>query len=208
MNVSILTRLTDRHLDDDALAELWTNTVADGAGTAEDPHLAVCAECRVRYASFEAWMDGIRAEAVAEADDVFTAERLKAQQAHIFRRLEAAGQPTRIIAFPKAPVPAHRPSPFRRWVAGAAAAGLVAGIGLGQMFNIGRVTPATPEPVSSERLMADAGRARGASPAIVPAVFNEELALRELDEVAVPRYDALRAYDTFTPRAADYIQPR
>ena len=207
MNVSILTRLTGRHLDDAALAELWTNAVADGADSVEHPHLATCAECRVRYASFDAWMEGVRAEALAEADDVFTTERLKAQQAHIFRRLEAAEQPTRIIAFPKASAAAHRPSPFRRWVAGAAAAGLVAGIGLGQVFHIGRLAP-TPTDIPTESFVADAGRARGANPAIVPAVFNEELALRELDEAAVPRYDALRAYDTFTPRAADYIQPR
>lgn len=207
MNVSILTRLTERHLDDAALAELWTNAVADGSAT-DHPHLATCAECRVRYASFEAWMDAIRTEALAEADAVFTPDRLKGQQAHIFRRLEAAEQPTRIIAFPKAPAPAHRPSPFRRWVAGAAAAGLVAGIGLGQVFNIGRLVPTSAPTVSPERVVADAGRARGANPGIVPAAFNEELALRELDEVAVPRYDALRAYDTFTPRAADYIQPR
>jgi anti-sigma factor RsiW len=203
MNVAILTRLTGRHLDDAALAELWTNATADGSGVPGHPHLASCAECRVRYASFEAWMDGIRSEAVSEADEVFTPERLKAQQGQIFRRIEAAEQPTRIIAFPRTPVGAHRPSPFRRWVAGAAAAGLIAGIGLGQIFHLGRSSP-TVAPPQTERIVAD----NRVSNPIVPAVFNEELALRELDEVATPRYDALRAYDTFTPRAADYIQPR
>jgi hypothetical protein len=204
MNVSILNRSTGRHLDDAALAEVWTNAAADGSGAPRDPHLAGCAECRVRYASFEAWMAGIRSEAIEEADELFTPEKLKTQQAHILRRLEAADHPTRIIAFPKASVPASRPSPFRRWVAGAAAAGLIAGIGLGQMLNIGRIAPVSPP----RDFVAEAPIARGASPAVIPASFNEETAMRELDEIAVPRYDALRAYDTFTPRAADYIQPR
>ena len=206
MNVSILNRLTGRHLDDGALAEVWTNAVADGSGVPRDPHLSRCAECRVRYASFESWMEEIRTEAVADADEVFTPERLKAQQTHIFRRLEAAEHPTRIIAFPKAPVAATRPSPFRRWVAGAAAAGLVAGIGLGQMLNLGRTSP-EPSPQGGT-VIAEAPIARGGKPAVIPASFNEETAMRELDEIAVPHYDALRAYDTFTPRAADYIQPR
>lgn len=206
MNVSILNRLTGRHLDDAALAEVWTNAVADGSGVPRDPHLAGCAECRVRYASFESWMEAIRADATAEADEVFTPERLKAQQAHIFRRLEAAEHPTRIIAFPKAPAAASRPSPFRRWVAGAAAAGLLAGIGLGQMLNLGRIIPGSPAP--RDTFTVEAPMARGTNPSVIPASFNEETAMRELDEIAVPRYDALRAYDTFTPRAADYIQPR
>ena len=207
MNVSILNRLTGRHLDDAALAEVWTNAVADGSGVLRDPHLSRCAECRVRYASFEASMDEIRAEAIAEADEVFTPERLKTQQSQIFRRLEAAEHPTRIIAFPKAPATATRPSPFRRWVAGAAAAGLLAGIGLGQMLNLGRSGPVSPS--SSDNVVIEApSLARGGQPAVMPASFNEEAAMRELDEIAVPHYDALRAYDTFTPRAADYIQPR
>lgn len=206
MNVSILNRLTGRHLDDAALAEVWTNAVADGSGTPRDPHLARCAECRVRYASFEAWMDEVRSEAVAEADEVFTPEKLKTQQAHIFRRLEAAEHPTRIIAFPKAPVTASRPSPFRRWIAGAAAAGLVAGIGLGQMLHLGRVTNVPAQ--QPQGFVVEGPMARGNKPGVMPASFNEETAMRELDEIAVPRYDALRAYDTFTPRAADYIQPR
>lgn len=204
--MSMLNRLTGRHLDDAALAEVWTNAVADGSGVPRDPHLAHCAECRVRYASFGAWMQEIRSEATAEADEAFTPERLKAQQAQIFRRLEAAEHPTRIIAFPKSSATAARPSPFRRWVAGAAAAGLMAGIGLGQMLNIGRVIPGSPAP--RDTVVVEAPMARGANPAVMPASFNEETAMREFDEIAVPRYDALRAYDTFTPRAADYIQPR
>jgi hypothetical protein len=47
-------------------------------------------------------------------------------------------------------------------------------------------------------------------PAVVPAVatMNDEIALAELEAVATPRYEALRAYDAFTPRVADYVQVR
>jgi len=38
------------------------------------------------------------------------------------------------------------------------------------------------------------------------ATLNEELTLLELEEAGTPRYEVLRAYDTFTPRAADYVQ--
>lgn len=207
MNVSIITRLTDRHLDAAALAETWTNAIADGAGTPDHPHLARCAECRVRYAAFAGSMNELRTDALAEADEIFTPERLKAQQAQIFRRLEAAEQPTRIIAFPKAAGVSSKPSPFRRWVAAAAAAGLVAGIGLGQIFHFNRADQFAPVP-QRESNGAPSLQARGGNPAIVPASYNEEVAFRELDDLAVPRYDALRAYDTFTPRAADFIQPR
>ena len=47
-----------------------------------------------------------RDDALAEADDVFPAERLAAQQAQILRRLEALERPARVIAFPKLPQPA------------------------------------------------------------------------------------------------------
>jgi hypothetical protein len=50
--------------------------------------------------------------------------------------------------------------------------------------------------------------ARG--PMAVPAVatLTDEATLAELEEIATPRYEALRAYDTLTPRAADFVQPR
>jgi hypothetical protein len=204
--VSILTRLTGRHLDDAAFAELWTNATAEGHGSlGGDPHLATCAECRVRFASFRAWMDELRADAVEEADIAFGPERLAAQHAHILRRLHAIDEPTRIIAFPGAAAGRVRPSPIRRWVTGAAAAGLIVGVGLGQLMDLRRFSEPT-RPVADRRL--EAPRSSGL-PGVVPvAAFNEEAALAELEDAAIPRYDALRAYDTFTPRAADYIQPR
>ena len=65
------------------------------------PHLQACAACRSRFAAFATWLDGCAHDAAAEADEPFPPERLAAQQAQIFRRLEAAERPARVIAFPK-----------------------------------------------------------------------------------------------------------
>jgi hypothetical protein len=119
--VSIIRRMTS-HLDDAALAELWTNALAGGSTPPDHPHLQACAECRVRFTSFSSWMTGIRDDAIAEAELGLTADRLAAQHAQIFRRIEAAERPARVITFPKYSAGDNRPSPVRRWVAAATAA--------------------------------------------------------------------------------------
>jgi hypothetical protein len=50
-------------------------------------------------------------------------------------------------------------------------------------------------------------RSTGQTPGVVPALitFNDEADLADLEAAATPRYEALRAYDTFTPRAADFV---
>jgi len=205
--VSILRRMTS-HLDDAAFAELWTNALAEGHEVAAHPHLQVCAECRVRFASFSQWMADIRVDAIAEADEQIPAERLAAQQAQIFRRLEAAERPARVIAFPKSSDGAMRRTPVHRWIAAAAAAGLIAGLGLGQMFDL-RHWSLAPARVARNQPVEHASTAV-AQPrtAVLPASLTDEAALADLEAAATPRYEALRAYDTFTPRAADFIQPR
>jgi hypothetical protein len=193
------------HLDDAAFAELWTNALADGTQPAEHPHFQQCAECRIRFTSFSHWLEEVRDDAVGEAQEVVTPERLAAQQAQIFRRLEASVRPARVIAFPNAPAPT-RPTPIHRWVAAAAAAGLLMGVGLGQLLDL-RPTPA-PTSFPTERVTASMPRGNPARGAVVPASFNEAASLEELEAAASPDYEALRAYETFTPRAADFIKPR
>lgn len=205
--MSILQRQTS-HLDDAVFAELWTNALADGTAPAGHPHLQGCAECRVRFASFSAWMDDLRTDAADEAHAALPPDRLAAQQAQIFRRLEAAERPARVIAFPNFRSGAMRPSPVRRWIAAAAAAGLITGIGLGQMVNFRQIGGSPSIDPIERRAQAPAPAPRG--PVAVPAlaVLNEDTVLEELEAYAMPRYEALRAYETFTPRAADFQQPR
>lgn len=199
MNVTIIGRMTSPHLDDEVFAELWTNAAAEGAPVGSHPHLQECAECRLRFASFGSWLHELRAGAVAEADWAMSPERLKAQQASILRRIEAAERPARVIAFPAQTVGMSRPASARRWISGAAAAGLIAGLGLGQLLDLRQAVAPAP--------IADSRPAPG-GPAVLPAVavMNEEADLAELEAVSTPRYETLRAYDSFTPRAADFIR--
>ena len=195
------------HLDDAAFAELWTNALADGNPPAEHDHLRDCAECRLRFTSFSNWIDGLRIDGVGEAEEALSAERLASQQAQIFRRLGAAERPARVIAFPKFPAGAMRPTPVRRWIAAAAAAGLLTGVGIGQMLNLR--SGSGPSTFPADRISEAAPRQ---TPGVIQAgaLINDydAAALAELEEPATPRYEALRAFDTFTPRAADFILPR
>lgn len=197
-------RMTSQHLDEATFAELWTNATAEGEPVAAHPHLQACAECRLRFASFSRWLQDLRVDALTEAEEAIPAERLAAQQAQILRRLEAAERPARVIAFPKHPVEPRRPVSARRWIAGAAAAGLLAGLGLGQMLDL-RPVSSEPSLFSADRMADSRGASDGGS--IVPALatITDEDHLAELEAASIPRYEALRAYDTFTPRAADFV---
>ena len=204
----IFSRFGGRHLDDATLAAIWTSTAAAGVRVSTDegdPHLASCAECRVRFDAFASWMEEIRSDARLEVDEVFTPERLAAQQAVIARRLEAAERPARVIAFPKFPAGStSRSAPVRRWIAAAAAAGLLVGVGLGQLMDLRHLGDRQTFPVNRaiQQPRVDAGRT--AVPA--NATASEETLLLELEAAATPQYEALRAYETLTPRAADFLQ--
>jgi hypothetical protein len=195
--VPILDRLTAGHLDDAALAEIWTAQTGASSEVIADSHLAQCAECRVRFAAFTAWMDDVRADGVAAADEAFPAERLAAQQAQIFRRLETAERPARVIAFPKYPVGAvGQPLRVHRWIAMAAAAGLLVGLGLGQLMDLRHL--GEPEAMSVT--------APANAPDTAATTLDYVSLIDEMEAAAsAPRYEALRAVDSATPRAADYV---
>src|SRR5580765_3018549 len=87
--VSILNRLRlSAHLDDAGLAAVWTDEATSGVRQPH-PHLESCPTCRARFAELSACLQNARVDATPEADEYFSAERLSAQHASIFRRLEA-----------------------------------------------------------------------------------------------------------------------
>jgi hypothetical protein len=206
--VSILNRLSlRRHLDDAALAAIWTERAAPGGGgSAEAAHLDACVDCRARYAAFAAWLDDLRFEARAEADQAFPPDRLALQQLQITRRLEALERPARVIPFPRfaRPIASEHSGP-RRWIAVAAAAGLIVGLGVGQMLDLrhtlGR-TATFSEPGS--RTIARNTPAEG--PGLQPVSLSSDESLMSEAEASLPR--GLEALDALTPRARDYDQPR
>jgi anti-sigma factor RsiW len=202
--VSLLERLGRGHLSDVELAKYWTETQSESSVV--DPHLAACEQCRARYAEFERWVTGLGDELRDEADDAFTAERLAAQQAQVVRRLETLERPARVIAFPKAAravISGH--SHVRRWVTVAAAAGLIAGIGLAQ------VAPEMRHAFDGRRnggpvLDAPMTMARGArqEKQLRPSALPNDDELLE-DAFARPRVSALGPLDDITPHVRDIV---
>jgi hypothetical protein len=222
--VSILDSLgRRRHLDDIALAELWCSRVAAGTGSPAslDPipdeasltdaaHVDACGPCRARYDALADWLVDTRADAIAEADDVFPPERLATQQAQILRRLETLERPARVIAFPRPSqpmtVPRHGP---QRWIAAGVAAGLIVGLGAGELLDFRR----------SMRIAAPAGHLTGQNVAPVGqtargvlqpvSLSSDDMFLYDSEAASTsPRVEALQALDALTPRVRDVDQAR
>ena len=118
------------HLTDD---ELMETCVLVG----DNRHLAGCKPCRARFEELVRSLELMQDAALQEADAAFTADRLHDQRDRIMRRIERHDHPAEVVAFPQQRVPSHVTTvqrmlgPARRWVAGAAAAGLAAGLFLG-----------------------------------------------------------------------------
>lgn len=137
------------HLQDDRLFECY---LAGLDGTAADrlvaAHLAECPACAAHLRELVAFMDGLRAEADAETDAIFTPERLRIQQQQILHRLEHLGHAARVLSFPARLMgrrmvrTASRVAP--RWAIAAAAAGLFVGVAVGTLIDPAREeAPAT-----------------------------------------------------------------
>jgi hypothetical protein len=202
--VSILNRLNG-HLDDRALAAIWTDASIDRARPVH-PHLDTCAACRERLSAFSQWLEDVRTEANAEADEAFPTERLATQQAQILRRIEAAGRPARVIKFPRFAQPiSSSTSNVRRWVAGAAAAGLLVGVGLGQFMDLGGSMIQRIPAGETARVQPRSERPAGLQTVSVASLSDEELMSRLEDLAGDQRMpDSLVVFDAMTPRARDY----
>lgn len=202
--MSLLSRSSSgRHLDDAALAEIWSAAAASGRPAA-DEHLNACAQCRARYAAFTGWLDRLRDDAHAEADEVFTPERLASQQAQIFRRLEALERPARVIAFPKFARPATSTQGHaQRWIAAAAAAGLVIGLAAGQFVDIrdafGARNRRAVQTVRATQTALPEGPV--VTPASVTSVADEKVFFGDAADRV--RFATLQPMDDITPRARD-----
>ncbi len=199
--MSILSRFaTNRHLDDSVLVEIWV-----AAAGATHPHLASCAQCRARYAGLINWLDDIRTDARAEAEEALSPERLAAQQALIFRRLEALERPAKIITFPSLPrTTAERRRPVPRWVPTAAAAGLVIGLATGQLFNLSDMLNGSRPPAPGNRQAIETMSRPNPAPA--NPVIDEAIFYGDAD-ITARSARHLSTLDELTPRARDEFEP-
>jgi hypothetical protein len=170
-------------------------------------HVAQCDECAARFATLVADADALRDAASAAADEVFHDVLLDAQRARILDRLAHLGQAARVLAFPHRPREATMPvsSNSRRWISGAAAAGLIIGLVAGQMLHF---LPAGTSPLRGDAASMQAVE-RSSRPAIVPAsasfpMLSDDELMEEVERaIEARRAPSLRAIDAFTPTAGD-----
>ena len=184
------------HLSDESLVELHALLVAGEHSVAARylRHVKQCDACARR-------LDGVREDAATLRQDVtasidarITPTRLERQFDVIMRRLE--GHSGKVLPFPTT---VHRPvqaPTLRRWVAMAAASGLVIGIGAGRLMG-----PMSTGPTPSWQKVIGTNPAKG-TPAGVQQ--SDEQMLVEIDAaVARSRTKEFRALDELTPRVAD-----
>ena len=183
------------HLSDDRLIDVCLD---HAPAATEQEHLATCGVCAERRANLARLLNETSTVAVAEADAVFTDERLARQRGHILQRVEQESRQGRLISFPAGYTSAPsllRARPAARWIAGAAAAGLFIGLLAGHLthdFTAGRVMPSS--------LTASRAASSPASFQAVSTSMLEEEFLGRL-EIAIEGTgsSALRPLDDLTP---------
>ena len=186
------------HLSEERLIEVCLESAPESR---EREHLEICVECGHRRAEIARLLTDLRDAAVADADAAFPAERLARQQARILQQLEHEGRPARIIAFPAhgAEPSVLRTRPAMRWIAGAAAAGLVIGLLAGHLAHDFSIT----RPAFRSQRAVVAARQAPAAPTLraVATTISEEEFLGQL-ELAIEGTGgtALRPLDDLTPR--------
>ncbi len=203
------------HLQEERLFDSY---LAERGGEAMDPpvaeHLADCTACGTRYAELAAFMDALRRDGDAEADAIFTPERLRIQQQEIVRRIALVGRPARVLSFPgrvvRRTIDASTSRTASRWVAAGAAAGLFVGVAVGASFQWGSQAQRSPS------FLGDSSRARAQPIAPVAArvggpgdVASDDAFLSDL-EIALerPHTRELQAFDALTPHVREIRDQR
>jgi hypothetical protein len=199
------------HLQEERLFDSY---LAERGGEPLDPpvaeHLADCASCGSRYAELASFMDTLRRDGDADADAIFTPERLRIQQQQILRRISLVGRPARVLSFPgrivRRTIDASTSRTAPRWVAAAAAAGLFVGVAVGASFQW-RGRPQT------RQLITDSIRSPrqpvATSGSGMAGVASDDAFLSDL-EIALerPHTRELQAFDALTPHVREVRDQR
>jgi hypothetical protein len=183
--------MTHTHLTDDQLIAMCVDT----SDAPDDAQPSGCALCEQRRAALESMLDEVGTVATAAADAAFPTDRLARQHDRIMHRVDMVGHVGRVIAFP-APPPARvtslRPTPVRRWIAGAAAAGLLIGMAAGHLVHempaFGRA-PASPQ----------ASLGRGSVQFVNSSSAADAEFLQEIETAVSSGPAGLRRLDQITP---------
>ena len=195
-----------RHLTDDRLVEVCLACVPAADG--DRRHLDACLDCQRRRDDLQRMLADVSDAVSVEADAAFSAERLARQHARIVQRLDHEGRPGRVIAFPAGHPSdsfALRNRPAMRWIAGAAAAGLVIGLladHLAHDFSVIR-----PGWVSQQAAILRPA-AQGPTLHAVATTISEDDFLGAIDlAIESSGSTALRPLDELTPRAWEATIP-
>lgn len=187
------------HLSDDRLVELY---FTETPSAQEQQHLGHCMACDRRRSELAHLLDETGQAAAEDLEVAFPAERLARQQLQILERVDLAGGPARVIAFPAAPPQApvvRRSGSPSRWVAAAAVAGLLVGVVAGRAGRESGVSPSPALLTASEQRQ---GAVRPVSSVSAPLSADDQF-LVELEQVIDGGGGALHALDQLTPRAWD-----
>jgi hypothetical protein len=187
------------HLSEDRFTEI---AMAGTSSAAEEAHLASCVACRHRRRAVSALLAEIGHAAALEADSAFPPERLLRLRTRILRLVDRGAHPARVIAFPAGSrwnTPFSPPRPLARWVALAAAAGLVVGLVTDRVVSQFRGRPPS---LSAQRTFVGESQSFAARPAS-GAASDDEFLLEVEAAVLSAGPAALRPLDQLTPRAWD-----
>jgi hypothetical protein len=197
-------KLDRSHPADDRLIALYFGDEAAGADERRArQHLHGCEACTWRYTELTAPLERLRQDAASEADEVFTPARLDRQRSAILDRLEGVAAEQKVIRFPAASARMNRSvmrRPLARWIAAAAAAGLLVGVMAGRLLEFG-ATRQSPAPIARAARPVLPSPAATISDSPMSAAYEiDEIALSEIDQaVHTQRIAALSALDQMTP---------
>jgi hypothetical protein len=207
-----------KHVREHVLADAAMH-LTNGDSTALSPsvrsHLERCDRCAARLDELRAIMSTEREDAMAAADAAFPESKLRAQRSSILARLEQARAGSRVLDFPTVAATrswmTRRDRPAMRWLAGAAAAGLLVGLGAGQAaftghqlrFHSPAAAPAVAGPWTPARWISSSAADTPHIERLTPA--SEEAFLSDMELVLNKRRNAaLRALDeSLAPNAKD-----
>ena len=189
------------HLSD---AQLTGACLRSAPAEADRQHLECCSLCEGRRADLARLLAEVTEVARADADAVFSPERLDRQQSRILGRIERTVPHGRVISFPTGH--GHTPEPLRghperRWIAGAAAAGLVIGL-LGGHFTQNLPTVGTSSSSQASQPVAATPLQAG-----TPALSEEEFLSRLELAIDGAGGSALRPLHELTPLVWEVAAP-
>jgi hypothetical protein len=148
-------------------------------------------------------LERLRQDAAGEADEVFTPARLAEQRARILDRLDPSADVSRVIPFPSAAARAERSAvrrPLVRWLAAAAAAGVLIGVTGVQLIQSGVRPTVTAPPARTVIAALPAAETVTDSPIATAINANEEAVMNEIEQAVFGhQITALSALDEMTP---------